>query len=348
MMKLKMLLPFVFVTFAIAQTTTADLALPAEKHLRNIRQITFGGENAEAYFSADDKWLIFQRTPPDGGCDQIYILPADDLAAEPKLVSNGKGKTTCSYVFPDDKKVLFSSTHLAGEQCPPRPDYSKGYVWPVHAEFDIFTADLNGAHLKQLTKSPGYDAEATIRRDGRQIVFTSARDGDLEIYTMDGKGKHVKRLTHELGYDGGPFFSADGKKIVYRASRPADDKEANDYRSLLKQNLIRPGRLDIWVMHADGSGKHKVTDLPGASFAPFWHPDGKRIIFSSNHLDPRGRNFDLYMVNEDGTGLERITFSPEFDGFPMFTSDGKRLVFASNRNAAKRGDTNIFIADWVD
>ena len=343
------------VGFVAAQDAAkqSPVALPEEKHLRNIRQLTFDGENAEAYFSADDKWLSLQRTSAAGGCDQIYLLkvPSDvkkETPPAPNLVSTGKGKTTCAYLFPGAKKFLYSSTHLGDEKCPPRPDYSRGYVWPVHSTFDIFIANSDGKNLKQLTTTPGYDAEATIRRDGKSIVFTSTRDGDLDIYTMDANGKNVRRLTNEVGYDGGPFFSADGKKIVYRAHHPTDPKEVADYKALLKDDLLRPTKLEIMVMNADGSGKRQVTKNGKANFAPFWHPDGKRIIFASNMDDPRGRNFDIYIINEDGTGQERITYNADFDGFPMFSSDGKKLVFASNRHSAKQGETNVFLADWVE
>jgi Tol biopolymer transport system component len=201
--------------------------------------------------------------------------------------------------------------------------------------------------LKRLTNTPGYDAETTVSRNGK-LVFTSTRDGDLDIYTMDPNGKNVRRITNELGYDGGPFWSNDGKQIVYRAHHPQEPKEKEDYLALLKQNLIRPTKLEIWVMNADGSNKRQVTNNSKANFAPFFFPDGKRIIFSSNMDDPKGRNFDLYKINVDGSGLERITTHETFDGFPMFSPDGRKLVFASNRNAASRGDTNIFIADWVE
>lgn len=328
------------------QSANANLALPEEKHLRNIKQLTFGGENAEAYFSADGKKLIFQSTRDGHECDQIYTMNID--GSDVKMVSNGDGRTTCSYFFPNDKRILYSSTYRGGKQCPPRPDFSQGYVWAVYDTFDIFTANSDGSDLKQLTKTPGYDAETTITRDGKKLVFTSKRDGDLDIYTMDADGKNVKRLTNELGYDGGPFWSYDGKQIVYRAYHPQVEKEKTDYVALLKQNLIRPTVLDIWVMNADGSNKRQVTHLNKASFAPYFFPDGKRIIFSSNQADPKGRDFDLYTINVDGTGMERITFNPTFDGFPMFSPDGKKLVFASNRNDAKQGDTNIFIADWVE
>jgi TolB protein len=322
-----------------------ELGLPQEKHLKNIKQLTFGGENAEAYFSADGKRLIFQSTREGHGCDQIYTMNID--GSDAKMVSNGEGRTTCSYFFPNGKRILYSSTHLGAKQCPPRPDFSQGYVWAVYNTFDIFTANPNGSDLKRLTDTDGYDAETTISRQGK-LVFTSMRDGDLDIYTMAADGKKVKRLTNELGYDGGPFWSYDGKRIVYRAYHPRTEKEKADYIALLKQNLIRPTVLDIWVMNADGSNKRQVTKLNKASFAPYFFPDGKRIIFSSNQADPKGRDFDLYVVNVDGSGLDRITYYESFDGFPMFSPDGKKLVFASNRNNGKTNDTNIFIADWVE
>lgn len=344
--------------FAAGQEKKADakpaaLLTPEEgKHLQNVRQLTFGGQNAEAYFSIDDKQLIFQHQGEGVPCDQIYTIAVDTTdgkPATPKLVSTGKGRTTCSYIFPSNDRILFSSTHAAGAECPPKPDYSKGYVWPIYDTYRIYTAKPDGGDLKLLTDAPGYNAEATITRDGKHIVFTSTRNGDLDIYTMDADGKNVKQLTHELGYDGGPFWSYDGKKIVYRAEHPKTEAEVADYKDLLEKGLIRPGNLEIWVMNADGSEKHQVTKNGAANFAPYWHPDGKRIIFASNMADPKnGRDFDLYMINEDGTGQERITYHPDFDGFPMFTSDGKRLVWASNRNGTQPHETNVFLADWVE
>jgi TolB protein len=338
----------VAVLFFISPAKTQDnqLALPAEKHLQNLKQLTFGGENAEAYFSADGKQLIFQSTRDGRGCDQIYTMNVD--GSNVKMISNGDGRTTCSYFFPSAKRILYSSTHLGDKQCPPRPDFSKGYVWAVYPTFDIFTAKPDGSELKQLTNTPGYDAETTITLDGKKLVFTSMRDGDLDIYSMDADGKNARRLTNELGYDGGPFWSYDGKQIVYRAHHPKTDQQKSDYTDLLKQNLIRPTTLEIWVMNADGSNKRQVTSNGKANFGPYFFPDGKRVIFASNMDDPRGRNFDLYKINTDGTGLERITFNETFDGFPMFSPDGKKLVFASNRNAKTQGETNVFIADWVE
>ena len=328
------------------QSPDDPLKVPAEKQLRHIKQLTFGGQNAEAYFNADGTKLIFQSTYGGLGCDQIFTMNAD--GSDLRMVSIGIGKTTCSYYFPNGKRILYSSTHLGGKECPPRPDYSKGYVWPIHASYDVFSAKPDGSDLQRLTDMPGYDAEATISTDGKKIVFTSMRDGDLDIYTMDVNGRHVRRLTDELGYDGGPFFTYDGKQIVYRAYHPQTPEEIARYKQKLAEGVIEPTVFEIWVMNADGSLKRQVTHLGVASFAPYFFPDGKRIIFASNLYDPHGRNFDLYTINVDGTGLKRITYDDTFDGFPIFSPNGKKLVFASNRNAKARGETNVFIADWVD
>ena len=322
------------------------LRLLRETHLRNIRQLTFGGENAEAYFSGDGRKLILQSTRDGRDCDQIYEMNVDGTGV--RMLSSGKGRTTCSYFFPTGKRIIYASTHLAGPDCPPRPDYSKGYVWAIYPGYDIFSAAPDGSDLKRLTDAPGYDAEATIGPNGKRIVYTSMQHGDLDIYTMDLDGKNVKQLTNEAGYDGGPFFSYDNQWIVYRAYHPKESKELEEYRSLLKQNLIRPTTLEIWIMKADGSGKRQITHNGAANFAPYFFPDGKRVIFSSNMSDPKGRDFDLYAINVDGTGLQRITYNDTFDGFPMFSPDGKKIVFASNRSAKARGETNVFIADWVE
>src|SRR5689334_16960998 len=345
------------------ETSAHALQFPGEKHLANIRQLTFGGQSAEAYFSADDKYLTFQhqgqffdpRTQSAAGpsipCDQIFTIPvdtSDGKPATPKPISNGKGRTTCSYFFPSGDRMLYSSTFAANPACPPPPDYSLGYVWPIYDSYSIYTANPDGGDIRMLTKG-GYNAESTITRDGKQIVFTSTRNGDLDIFTMDADGTNVKQLTHELGYDGGPFWSYDGKKIVYRAEHPQTPEQIKDYKNLYGRGLICPGNLEIWVMNADGSGKHQVTHNGAANFAPYWLPDGKRIVFASNVAntkDPAG--FDLFLVNEDGSGLEQITYYPGFDAFPMFSSDGKRLVWASNRNGTVEHETNIFIADWVE
>ncbi len=331
-----------------AHAQSSSLSFEGENHLRNIKQLTFGGENAEAYFSSDGQQLIFQSKRDGRGCDQIYTMKTD--GSNVKMVSTGKGRTTCSFFYKSMKKIIYSSTHLGSVECPPNPDYSKGYVWPIYSSFDVFSAKPDGTKVKRLTSTPGYDAEATVSPDGKTIVFTSVRDGDLDIYTMDRKGKNVKRLTTALGYDGGPFFSPDGKQIVYRAYHPKTEAEIARYKDRLANDLIEPNNFEIWVMNSDGTNKRQVTNFGDASFAPYFHPNGKKIIFASNHFaeDQRKRNFDILMINIDGTGLERITTYESFDGFPMFSPDGKKLVFASNRNATTQGDTNVFIADWVE
>lgn len=318
-----------------------------DPRIQNLRQLTFGGTNAEAYFSADGQRLIFQATRPGvSACDQIYTMNLD--GSDLRLVSTGKGRTTCGYFFPAGDRILFSSTHHIADACPTPPDRSRGYVWGLF-DYDVFIANPDGSGLRNLTNSPGYDAEATISPDGRSIVFTSTRDGDIDIYVMDADGGNVRRLTNEVGYDGGAFFSPDGTKIVYRAHHPTDPEELADYRALLADKLIRPNRVEIWIMDADGSNKRQLTNNGAANFAPFFHPDGKRIIFSSNMHDPRGRSFNLYMIDIDGGNLQRITNHPGFDSFPMFSPDGTKLVFASDRNASDpRGEINVFIADWVE
>jgi Tol biopolymer transport system component len=320
------------------------LHFEGETHLGDVKQLTFGGQNAEAYWSPDGSRLVYQWTKPEGGCDQIYVMKAD--GSERRLVSTGTGRTTCAYFIPKSDRILFSSTHAASPDCPPTPDFSEGYVWPLYSTYEIWAVKQDGSDAKRLTTNAAYDAEATCSTDGKWIVFTSTRDGDIELYKMRPDGSGTTRLTHEPGYDGGAFFSRDGKKIVWRASRPDSGAALDDYRRLLAKDLVKPRQLDLWWMNADGSGKTRVTSNGAANFAPYFTPDGKSIIFASNLADPKGRDFDLYLVNLDGTGLERVTTCPSFDGFPMFDKKGKRLVFASNRNGSVPGETNIFVAEW--
>lgn len=319
---------------------------PREVRLKNLRQLTSGGENAEAYFSFDGARIIFQSTRPPYACDQIFTMnrQGKDLA----LLSTGKGRTTCSYFFPDNRHFIYASTHGASPDCPPKPDLRRGYVWPLYPDYDIYVASLDDPTPQLLIQSPGYDAEATVSPKGDRLVFTSVRDGDLELYTARLDGSDIRRVTNALGYDGGAFFSPDGTMLVWRASRPAPGKETEDYLNLLRQGLIRPSRLEIYVANADGTNVRQLTANGAANFAPAWHPSGKKIIFASNLHEPGSRNFDLYLINVDGTGLERVTYFEDFDGFPHFSPDGRTLAFCSNRFNTKPGETNVFLADWVE
>jgi Tol biopolymer transport system component len=317
-----------------------------ETHLKDVRQLTREGENAEAYWSPDGEELILQSTHPPYPCDQIFRMNVKD--AKMTLVSTGKGRTTCAYFTADGKRILYSSTHVESEACPPTPDFSQGYVWPLYDSYEIFSALPDGSDLRQLTDNSFYDAEATVCPVDGSIIFTSTRDGDLELYRMDADGSNVKRLTHKPGYDGGAFFSRDCSRIVWRTSRPESNEELGDFRRLLKQGLVRPSKLEIWVADADGSNARQVTELGAASFAPYFFPSGKRILFSTNHGSESGREFDLWAVNTDGTDLERITYTEGFDGFPMFSPDGKYLAFASNRNQGKPGETDVYVARWLE
>ena len=330
---------------AMSLAATPVIPEPRERHLTNLQQLTFGGQNAEAYFDATGTRLIFQSTRPPFACDQIFTMRTD--GSDVRLVSTGKGRTTCGYFFPDATRIIYASTHFGGDACPPPPDRTGGYVWPIYPSYEIVAADADGGHVTRLTDHEGYDAEGAVSPDGRRIVFTSLREGDLDLYVMDADGGNVRRLTDRPGYDGGPFFSWDGRHIVFRASRPDTTAELDEYRALLRRGLVRPGVLEIYVMRADGAGVTQVTRKGAASFAPFLHPNNQQIVFSSNLHDPTGRTFALYLVNVDGSGLERLTYAESFASFPMFSRDGRRLVFTSNRNAAAPREQNVFIAEWI-
>ena len=331
---------------ALAASAQGTLHDERETRLGDVRQLTFGAENAEAYWSPDGSELVFQSNRAPYECDQIYRMSVSDPAAL-TLVSTGRGRTTCGYFSADGERVIFSSTHAADAQCPAPPDRSQGYVWPIYDTYQIYSAAPDGTDLVALTGTQAYDAEATVCPVDGSIVFTSTRDGDLDLYRMDADGANVRRLTDAPGYDGGAFFSRDCSMIVWRASRPSG-AELEDYRALLAEGLVRPGELEIFVANGDGSEPRQVTHVGGANFAPFFFPDGQRIIFSSNHHDPAGREFDLFAVDVDGTNLERITYTPGFDGFPMFSPDGRQLAFGSNRNQGQPGETDVYLAGWIE
>ncbi len=342
-------------SFCVAFIAASALFFSQERNLRNIQKLTFGGDNAEAYFSPDGKKLTLQVTNPAIGahCDQIYLLDLNQKDISTKnlnLISTGTGRTTCSFFMPDGKHILYASTHEANRECPPKPKPRTDgkYLWPIYAEFDIYEADLNGKITRKLTDSPGYDAEAVVSPDGKYIVFTSTRSGDLELWRMDLNGKNLKQLTFGLGYDGGAFFSHDSKKLVFRSSRPTTAAEIKEYKDLLAENLVAPTNMEIYTMNIDGTGLKQITNLGKANWSPYFHPSDKKILFSSNHHSTRGYDFQIYSIDLDGNNLTQITYESEFNAFPMFSHDGKKLVFSSNRQAGKAHETNVFIADWIE
>jgi Tol biopolymer transport system component len=340
----------------IAQTATDSLQYSQEKHFKNIRQLTFGGDNAEAYWSYDGKHIIFQRTNPKEGimCDQIFVgkIPTKPLEKFTyKLVSTGKGRTTCAYFLPDGKHIIYASTHLGADTCPPAVDrakYGNKYIWPLYDSYDIFMATIDGKIVKQLTTAKGYDAEATLSPDGKKMIYCSDKDGDLDLYIMDLKTMKEKKITNTLGYDGGAWFSPDGKKIVWRASRPTKEADVAEYKNLLKEGMVAPTNMEVWIANADGSNAKQITNLKQANWAPNFTPDSKRVIFCSNHEYKRGFPFNMYMIDLEGNGMTKISRDKGFDAFPMFSPNGKKIIFASNRNNGGTRDTNLFVADWVE
>ncbi|MBM3918107.1 MAG: hypothetical protein FJ344_01180 [Sphingomonadales bacterium] len=329
-----------------------DPLLEGEKHFRNLIQLTFGGDNAEAYWSFDSKRLVFQSNYRDWkvACDQIFMFDVLRQGVRPRMVSTGLGRTTCSYFLPGDSTFLYASTHLADDKCPPppKPREDGKYLWPIDTGYDIFVASDQGKILRRLTHTPGYDAEGTISPDGKKMVFTSIRNGDLDLYVMKLKSGRTRQVTRLPGYDGGAFFSPDSKWLVFRASRPKTEEELKEYRDLLAQGLVAPTQMEIFVCRTNGRKLRQVTRLSKANWAPFFHPSGQKIIFSSNHHSKRGYQFNLFMVDLNGENLEQISFDPTFDAFPMFSPDGKKMVFSSNRFNDGTRATNVFIADWVD
>jgi TolB protein len=330
----------------LAGLAAASLAAFAQApaHLENIRQLTFGGQNAEAYWAPDGKRIIFQSTRDKLGCDQIFIMNAD--GSNQHLVSTGKGRTTCAYFLGDNKHILYASTHAAGDACPPSADRSKGYVWAVYPSYDIYLATDDGKIEKKLTDTQGYDAEATVNLKTGKVVYTSLASGDLDLWTMNSDGSHKRRFTTEQGYDGGAVFSHDGKKVVWRANHPNAPDLMKRYKDLLADNLTSPMKMELFIADSNGKNVHRITDYGCASFAPTFTPDDTKIVFSSNKHNCDGRKFELYMVNLDGSGLEQVTDFGGFTSFPEFSPDGKKLVYASDKDSKQRYEFNIFTADW--
>jgi TolB protein len=331
---------------ALFAALLAPLAAQESQVLKNWKQLTSGGQNAEAYWSPDGKRLVFQSTREPYKCDQIFVMNADGSGQ--KLVSTGKGRTTCAYFLKDNKHIVYGSTHEAGEECPPPPDRSKGYLWGVFSGYEIYVATDEGKIVRKLTNMPGYDAEATVNFQTGRIIYTSMASGDLDLWSMKPDGSDKKRLTDARGYDGGAVYSRDGKHIVWRANHPQTPETMARYNELLRENLTAPMKMELFVSGADGKNRQQITSNNCANFAPTFTPDGSRIVFSSNMHKCDGRDFELYMINRDGTGLKQITNFGGFTSFPEFSPDGKKLVFSSSLNAKDRFEFNIFVADWAE
>ncbi|HKW99589.1 MAG TPA: hypothetical protein VJN43_17750 [Bryobacteraceae bacterium] len=329
---------------AVSLLAACVAAYAGSLRLENIRQLTFGGQNAEAYWAPDGRRLIFQSTRAPYECDQIFIMNAD--GSDVHLVSTGKGRTTCGYFLRDGRRIVYASTHEAADACPTPPDRSKGYVWGVFPGYDIYLATDTGKILKKLTDSPGYDAEATVNWKTGTIVYTSLASGDLDLWTMHDDGSHKRRITTATGYDGGAVFSRDGKHLVWRANYPASQEAMERYKSLLAENLTAPMKMELVVADAEGRNARTITHFGCAAFAPTFTPDGRKILFASNKNNCDGRKFELFLVNLDGSGLEQVTDFGGFTAFPEVSPNGKQIVFASDRDAKQRYEFNIFVADW--
>jgi TolB protein len=328
----------------IAGLAALSVASAQPAFLSGLKQLTHGGTNAEAYWSPDGKRLVFQSTRKPYECDQIFIMNAD--GSDQRLVSTGKGRTTCGYFLSDNRHIVYASTHLAGDSCPAPPDYSKGYVWGVFPGYDIFLADDQGKIEKRLTDTPGYDAEATVNWKTGTMVYTSLASADLDLWTMRSDGSGKKRITTKPGYDGGAVFSRDGRKLVWRAGYPKSNEEFARYKGLLADNLTAPMKMEIVVAGGDGRNARVVTNFGCASFAPTFTPDGKQILFASNKHACDSRLFELYMMNLDGSNLRQVTNFGGFTSFPEYSPDGRKLAFCSDKNATERYEFNVFTADW--
>ena len=326
---------------------------PDETRFLELYQLTFGGENAEAYWSfAGDRLVLQRRHPVEGvDCDRIYVLDDGELTQ----VSSGRGVTTCAYFLPGDREVLFASTHGEHASCPAPPDRSKGYVWKLHPEYEVYVVDLESGTERQLTDAPGYDAEGTVSPLGDRIVFTSVRSGDPELWTCDLAGGALHQVTDSPGYDGGAFFSHGGDRLIWRATAFTPGAEADEqaaFAQLLEEHLVRPSAMELVTSLVDGTLRRTLTSLGGANWAPYFTPDDRHVLFSSNHhVGPRSRNFDLFLVPSEGgphgaESAERVTTYEGFDSFPMFHPRGEWLAFSSNRGGSVEGETNVFLARW--
>lgn len=346
-------LPVLFASLVAMGVVAADPITAQEssegEHLKNIRQITSGQmfvKAGEGYFSPDGKQIVYQAQPLDYPFYQIFTQPL--AGGKPKLVSTGRGRTTCAYFSPNGKRLMFSSSHLdpslaeteAAERKQQEEDRKNNvrrrYKWDFDPHMDIFEADLEGNILRRLTDAKGYDAEGAYSKEGKLIAFCSDRDGDPDIYVMNADGSEVKQLTNAPGYDGGPFISPDGKWIVFRSDRNKTD------------------HLQLFAIGADGKNETQLTDTNGVNWGPYWHPTRPYLIWSgADHSDPTARpNYDLWMAKyevEDGKFTLgkpiRVTDFAGADVLPVFSPDGKQLMWTSTRS--EDHSSQLFIADFA-
>ena len=325
---------------APAPPQTPEEVAKESVHLKNVKQVTFGFAKAgEGYFRPDAKAIIFQavpNTPPSifhvpSENESDYQIYTADLSenATPKMVSTGKGACTCAFYHPDGKSILFASSHLNPTPSGPKgPAYSRTdrYKWEFPVGMDIFKAELDGSNPVRLTDTNGYDAEGSYSPDGKQIIFTSFRDGNAEIYITDADGKNARRITNKAGYDGGPFFSPDGKKIIYRS-----DRKDNDL-------------LQVYINNLEGTAERQLTSNEFVNWGPSFFPDSRHIIYATSKHGHQ--NYELYLMDVETGVEERISYHEGFDGLPIFSPDGKKLMWTSSGRTADK-KSQLFIADFT-
>ncbi|NQV29761.1 MAG: PD40 domain-containing protein [Candidatus Marinimicrobia bacterium] len=352
-MNLKLSLSMLLFLAFIACSTQQEVIIVKQPFgLSNVEQLTFVGDNGEAYWGPKGEEIIFQSKRDGNACDKIYIMNAD--GSNQRMVSPDVGAHTCSYFSIDKERIIFASTFGVVDSCPPRPKpQGNKYLWSLFP-YDIYSSKPDGTDLVRIRENAGYDAEPTVSYLTGKVIFTSEIDDDLELFTMNIDGSDVNRLTNHLGYDGGPYFSPDAQKIVWRAWYPETPEDTLRWQENMALNQVEAVPLDIYSMDADGKNIIRLTNNGATNWAPSWHPNGRQVVFSSNMDDwndevkAYGHNFELYMINLDGSGLVRLTNNTFFDSFPMFSPDGKSMAFASNRDAENPRATHIFKAEWND
>lgn len=330
--------------FGVGAADDASLVTEHEEtFLANVRQVTFGLPRAgEGYFSPDGTTIVYQAFPIGYPFYQIYVQRLDERI--PRLLSTGRGRTTCAYFSPKGDQILFASSHtdpdIEQTEKKGREEAAQGgrrrYQWEFDPQMELYLINFDGTGLKRLTDSPGYDAEGSFSPDGSQVVFTSTRDGDPDLYVMRSDGTGVRQLTNAPGYDGGPFFSPDGRWVIFRSDRAKKDM------------------LQLFAISADGKIEVQLTDnLDQVNWCPYFHPSGKYIIWAGADYGqgPQKANFDLWTMEIEMTSdsfrggkTTRITDHKAADVLPVFSPDGRKMMWTSNRTPD--GTSQLWIGDW--